>query len=170
VIRAISRSYECHKYEARFSRVMHSHSSSVLAMAKIVQALTLLSLVSRAFAVTAYLYDVIQCPSNNYISTVCSNLRQLSCCTDYHGVRSICFYISYISDFPTTIVLYLERNTLRRRRQLLYLGNRRPSQLHYDKISSRFSLSLGISERPLRHILGTRTQCRCPRQHTRDDS
>ena len=60
-------------------------------MAKIVQALTLLSLVSRAFAVTAYLYDVIQCPSNDYISTVCSNLPQLSCCTHYYGVRSVCF-------------------------------------------------------------------------------
>ena len=70
---------------------LHSHFSSVLAMAKIVQALTLLSLISRAFAVTAYLYDVIQCPSNNYISTMCSNLPQLSCCTDYYGVRSIRF-------------------------------------------------------------------------------
>ncbi|KIM81840.1 hypothetical protein PILCRDRAFT_8499 [Piloderma croceum F 1598] len=58
-------------------------------MAKIVQALTLLSLVSRAFAVTACLYDVIQCPSNIYISTMCSNLPQLSCCTDYYG-----YYIS----------------------------------------------------------------------------
>lgn len=94
MFRAISRSYDMNANVINMPdslRVIHSHSSSIFAMAKIAQVLTLLSLISRAFAVTAYLYDVIQCPSNIYISTTCSNLPQSSCCIDYFGVRSICF-------------------------------------------------------------------------------
>jgi hypothetical protein len=69
-------------------------------MPKIVQGWTLSSLLCSAFAVVGNLYSVVDCPSDIYIMSTCSNLAELYCCTDRLGVRLICSYLSHLSDFP----------------------------------------------------------------------
>jgi len=61
----------------------------MLAMLRIIQVLTLSSLVRSSFAVTAYLFDVRDCPSALYVSASCSNIAENDCCTDPSG-----YYIS----------------------------------------------------------------------------
>ena len=78
----------------------HSYSSTMLAMLRIIQVLTLSSLIRSSFAVTAYLFDVRDCPSTLYVSASCSNIAENDCCTDPSGVRSICFCSSHLSNFP----------------------------------------------------------------------
>jgi hypothetical protein len=117
-------------------------------MLKIVQVLSLLSWVCSAFAVSANLYSVIDCPSNIYIMGICTDLPEYTCCTDHLGVRSICSYHSHLSDIPlATTVLYLERDTLWVRGQLLCPGGPMTTTVAPDALQTNRQPAQSVSRR-----------------------